>query len=375
MSIFKSKLDSFSILVPDGKYKLDDWENYTVHKVRGGNDGTIISTSAPSFYENGFDGVPYGFQWECKTTGRQQTTKGLSLMVNAKQLGKDYFQGVTKDNFEHLLKVVLEKIPDLTLSIDDVLKYGRIYDADICSDSMELNDELYSKFIKKLVTQADLLNVRGMNPNKKHNAFYINTRDTSSTDRPYFKIYRKRLEYMESKHQRFYLPEIKGVIENIARAEVQMRNQTMFKKYSNGIIQSNNVKSVVWGDYSMILENVFDFLFKQPVKDIISRKAPSMKNPCLLNSKDRELHSELSIFLGEQRKENMTLGELIKTDALVIDRMIMLKSSSERGATETSRKRREVKKRIDNIYYTYFDIKGEQSSIDLLDLFNEHIGV
>lgn len=158
----------------------------------------------------------------------------LTLTINAKQLKKDYFKGIT---FDTLPKIV-EYLHSIDLPItEDQLLYGELTDVDICFDT-SLSLELFPNVLKRFKEYIDASPKRDVGfkdwKGKDNKGIAFSSRNHCTTARPYLKFYSKYLDSISEVHKLFFETYQIEVPTDVFRMEFTIKNNEQFKYYKIG---------------------------------------------------------------------------------------------------------------------------------------------
>lgn len=147
-------------------------------------------------------GTYYKFWIEPQIIAKGQSDNFISVLVNSKHLGQDYFKGVTNDTVKELHKNIMDQNV-FKCSFDDFLK-ARYQDTDICFDfncDLEqfknlkdniLNSTLYADKWQRTDTQTN----NGIwAPSAPKGSTKIKPRDLATPKHPYIKFYSKEIDF------------------------------------------------------------------------------------------------------------------------------------------------------------------------------------
>jgi len=349
----KSKIDSLGLFLPLDMVDIKNVDDYTTIKINKGTGEELGETLPSMFFEE--KGIATSIKIETKPFGRAKMVQGVSFPINAKMLGSNYFDGVNSNNLRDVHGYLNSLSDDFSVSMDNLLK-ARASDIDFCCDGLEMSKTDFSSFKKELSVMCQSVGIMNYNPSKD-GQFYIQTRQTARDTTPFGKIYQKGFEYIGSKHQEEFFKN-SSKLENYTRAEVTMKNKAHLTRFSKGGIKNSNFLSVIEGDYSSIVSNVFEHYFVKSEQKMRTRMIVDTNK---IRGYDSLFYSQ---FLAELERCSLdnAVDELKLIDTIFYNNTIGVPL----GDARTRRTRR---KQIENIFYTYFcDEKGKQ-----IESFNNYI--
>lgn len=183
-------------------------------------------------------------------------TKYLALLLNSKILERDYLQGITKTNIKH----IYEKLNGIifNMSYSQFLK-GSPSDIDLKKDIRVESKEVFDSYTQELksFTKPTRNKKQGVNRISKpiNKGIEWNSREHSTSSRPFLKMYHKGIETNHGEHSAFfnkYIP--KSELENRARIEVTIKNKNQAKQYDIDISTLESLLSTPQDELHKVLE-------------------------------------------------------------------------------------------------------------------------
>lgn len=200
---------------------------------------------------------------QAKTIGT--TEEYLSILVNSKHLGKDYFKGITKDTVKQIYDNLME-LDFFTCSFDDFLS-ARYQDTDIAFDFNCVPEHF--EVLKENIVRSTLFPDLWARTSKQDNSgtwapktpANIKPRDFATPSKPYVKFYSKQIDF-ETKSNVFakHFNLISQSI-NIVRFEATIKNAKHKKLLK--IENLKTFKDLLNSDLHIILKDIFKRYFEK----------------------------------------------------------------------------------------------------------------
>ena len=181
------------------------------------------------------DGVPFRFNID-----NSFNEKKVVILINSKQLFKDYFSGITTDNIPFIYSKIIE-CEVINIDFDTFLQQP-IVDVDFKRDNIVGLDE-YHKSLEIIRNCSKLSKYKDDGCHTYANGIEFSVRKTSKyLSNPYFKIYHKEIELNENSTDfaNKYLKHID--YKNLVRLEVTVKNKKHFRSLG---VESNTLKDIL----------------------------------------------------------------------------------------------------------------------------------
>lgn len=153
----------------------------------------------------------------------------LTVLINSKQIGSRYFEGITKDTIKIAHKKIVE-LGILDCTLDDFFTYGFPTDIDFKKDHRLPLDE-YKELLKvcKIMTTASSSNDKGFRPHKLGISWSKRESNKYLTN-PFTKIYHKSTELINNSPE-FTTQYLNGIdFSDVFRIETTVKNRSHLKR-------------------------------------------------------------------------------------------------------------------------------------------------
>jgi hypothetical protein len=302
-----AKIDSFGISIPLDKTALtkDQLTNLIIDKSSG-----ELLREAPKKLKDSFNGISTLISLE-RYDLRYYKGDFLNIGINAKQLGRDYFQGINSDNINKILSYLNKRFM-LNISLKDLLR-SKVRDIDICKDSTLCEVSKMHLIVKEVYNLSKQLGINSNNVNRFRNNYtsfvgiQYSHRKGATKNLPFVKWYHKGYDLITQSNEfaTNYLPTNDAselaVYNNLVRVECTTKKADIKREFGN-----DTLMSVLSCNAEQIFKNKLDTYFgaKDKLKRVVMNKrelkASELKTLALINA----LHS-----LGKN------LDEIIKLSA------------------------------------------------------------
>ena len=242
------KWDSFRVEIPSHKVTnkshigkeliLSEKEN---GNVVGGDESPLVKMSIAEVEK----GVSYKFARTIAQTGLSSEER-YTIIVNAKMLGKDYFEGINEINIKRVYDYIISR-GILDFSYDDFLD-GYVYDADCCYD-VEAGPDVWNALcsrVKNSVLHEKEKYINHFTNQASNVGLALNTRDASTPTAPFIKLYHKGLE-LDSNSYEFNAEYIKQHGLKIGRMEYNFKRRKHFEYFGLEIKTLRDLLSIGTG--------------------------------------------------------------------------------------------------------------------------------
>ena len=204
MNEYNIKVDSAKISIPLHNCEIlhkelqDQFVLYKTNLETGVID-LVKEYTGDTFIKQTKYGTYYKIWIETQATKIGASDKFISILVNSKHLGKDYFKGITKETLPKLYEnIMLENI--FKCSFDD-FKKARYQDTDIAFDFKCTDDHF--DILKQNIKASTLFPELWTYTSKKNNSGIwtpatptnIKPRDYATPSKPYIKFYSKEIDF------------------------------------------------------------------------------------------------------------------------------------------------------------------------------------
>jgi hypothetical protein len=191
------------------------------------------------------EGITTRFAIEKQGSNGKSTREFLVILLNSKLLKSKYFDGITKNNIEHIFNELIA-FNIFKMEYQDFIDVSYCTDVDFKKDTV-IQMLVFQSSIKKLeqMTKPSVLKNQGCNPfNKPDNkGIEFSVRDTKRfISHPYFKIYHKQLE-LDYKSVEFSSKFLNNIdFSNVIRQEGTIKNAKHFRHLG---IKTNSLKDIL----------------------------------------------------------------------------------------------------------------------------------
>lgn len=222
-NLTKCSIDSLKIRIP--LYLLDSYDETIVRHTT-----TIITETGEIEKEFKKSCKPYWFphfKLEANIF-KVNSVNCLILLINSKQLGYSYFEGITLNTIKSIYDLSIEA-NIFNCSFDTFMR-AQVTDTDFKKDFPCIIDE-YKQMIRGLNLMGKSSSIRGRGVRKQPNDIGIefNSRISGSISFPFVKVYHKQIELQTNSidFSEYYLNEID--FNNIIRIESTVKDKRHFK--------------------------------------------------------------------------------------------------------------------------------------------------
>lgn len=259
VSTSEFQIDSFNIYIPIDKCDfVSESLFYTTEKHEVIKEtGQVIKTTdekTPYFYIEVAPNVELRYKrYKKKLIGSNaENQECLELLITAKHLLTEYFNGVRADNMVRIFNCIT-KLRDYSTGVEEekligityqnFIKYSEVLDIDFCRNGYITDSDVYLKGLKSIKKYSDLMTSGKSKARFKkdtdtqHYALYFGGKN----GRPELKIYWKCGELL-TKSAKFYNAYLKEYdITNLFRVEFNIPNNKVFKAIFNKPMTLKNV--------------------------------------------------------------------------------------------------------------------------------------
>ena len=230
----KYSVDSLKVRIPITRVKiLDESIREMVLKVSG-STGDILEEKANTKATRDADGIKTTFSIEQRAT-QYDTIQYLIILVNAKQLKEQYFDGIQIGNIADLHRYLIS-LGVVQFSLKELLK-GECTDIDFKKDFEATDEDVREAFDlmqKNSTPSADYDKGNKLFWKRDNKGLQFNKRETTKIKTaPFFKIYSKTLDLLH-KSNIFALAHFKEIPQNLWRMEFTIKNKKHLASFGHG---------------------------------------------------------------------------------------------------------------------------------------------
>jgi len=322
MQIYNTwSIDSLKIRIPLRKVKIeDDSLNEMIARVSL-SSGEVLETRENTKVARDERGIKTTFIIEQRAT-KFDTIPYLVILINAKQLGSRYFEGITKGNFILVFEYILSL--GVVWFDPNALLDAECTDIDIKKD-FEAFDVYMKEALKKMydntTPSADFDKGAKLFWKKDNKGLQFNKRETTKTlTAPFVKIYSKTLDLF-SKSNIFALAYLDEIPENLWRLEYTIKNKRHLEHFniSNTFgdlldLSQEQMEAISQTSLKAVLEHLVKDLIKVspdiPPKDLL------MVNSLIWHLDNGETLTRIKLYLlgslegGNRSKKAQYLDDL-----------------------------------------------------------------
>ena len=246
-------IDSLKIRIPLSKVTiLDEGLNEMVLRVSE-SSGEVLESTQNTKVNRDYEGIKTTFSieqratkrikkdFEVKDIGNEQrapefeTIAYLIILINAKQLGSRYFEGITQGNFIRLFEYLMDL--DVVGFTPYELLDAECTDIDIKRDFIATDEdmkEVLNKMHKNATPSSDYDKGSKLFWKKDNKGLQFNKRiSTKHLTAPFIKIYSKTLD-LNSKSNIFAMAHLENIPQNLWRLEYTIKNKSHLFRFDIG---------------------------------------------------------------------------------------------------------------------------------------------
>lgn len=263
--IYKPKIDSGKLSIPLSQCKIlrdsiNDMLNVTYTSMESGEVLEELEQRGKPYQVNNEDDGTYIRVWvEPQINykdGHAYSEMYLSVLINSKHLGRDYFKGITKDTLESLYNNIM-KWKLFECEFKD-FQTARFNDVDICFDFQcsKNNFETLKKNIKLSVKDESKFHSKSSKTNTGLYApTFRNPRGQATPGTPYIKFYDKDLD-LKTKSKTFGEKYLNGIdTSNLFRYECTIQSKKHMKRL--GLVEVRTFWELLSSDLHTICSQMF----------------------------------------------------------------------------------------------------------------------
>lgn len=237
-------IDSLKIRIPIEKTEIyHSGLNAVVMRVSQ-STGEVIDEKHETSIRSELDGVRTAFSVSKESVDGVRTATFLTILINAKMLGKGYFNGITTETIRTIYEYIMS-LNVASFTYDDFMN-GECVDVDVRKDFQAGDDEVRHAMerLKKNYIHRDKMDtgILEFKTRKRHTGIQFNKRTTTSfLTSPFMKIYSKYADAMDSKHYDFFKHHSISVPFDLWRVEYTIKN----KKHLRHVGMGNRLKDIL----------------------------------------------------------------------------------------------------------------------------------
>jgi len=206
--------------------------------------GEVISETMETSIRSEIDGVRTAFTVCKESLDGKRTGMFLTILINAKMLGKGYFNGITTETIQTIYSYIMD-LNVASFTYDDFMN-GECVDIDVRKDfqggDVEVNhamERLKKNYIHRDKMDTGILTFK---TGKRTTGIQFNKRTTTSfLTSPFMKIYSKYADAMDSKHYEFFRHHGIKIPHDLWRVEYTIKN----KKHLKHVGMGNRLKDIL----------------------------------------------------------------------------------------------------------------------------------
>lgn len=285
-------------------------------------------------------GITTRYGIEQQVGKNKQVNAFLVILINAKILGKDYFQGFTIENIPQVYKELMaQKV--VTFNLSDFLKNSYGTDVDFKKD-------VRCKQWDRVVNEMRTISKQSKQKNKGYSYFnqknnkgieWSTRKTTSYKSNPYLKVYHKEIE-LKNNSLEFKNEYLQGQnIDNLVRIETTIKNNAHFRYLG---LPENRLENIL-----SLTDEQKETIMQSALSKHLEPRINNLKNNNELKPMEKVLYGYINLSLDSGMSFERGKNLVLKT----ID-----------NKTERSRKR----KQLDEIYNKH--IKGSKNDLKSIEI-------
>ena len=211
----------------------------------------LLSESLETSVRSDLDGVRSAFSVVKESLDGRRSGTFLTILINAKMLGKQYFEGITMDTIGAIYNYIMNlRMVSFT---HEAFMDGECVDVDVrkdfqCRDESMVNvfTRLESNYISR-GNKIDTGHIPFRNKSRWHGLQFNKRTTTSFLTTPFMKIYSKHQDAMDSKHAEFFKCHGIKVPYDLWRVEYTIKNTKHLRHVGMGnrLVDILNTSQVV----------------------------------------------------------------------------------------------------------------------------------
>jgi len=230
-------VDSLKIRIPIQKVNIHhNGLNAVVMRVSQ-STGEIIDEKLETSIRSELDGVRTAFNVTKESIDGKRTGTFLTILVNAKMLGGQYFDGITMET----IRTIYGYIMDLNVASFTYVDFmdGECVDVDVRKDFQSDDTavgHVFSRLNKNYIHRNKIdTGIIPFKTGKRQTGIQFNKRTTTSfLTSPFMKIYNKHSDALDSKHHEFFKHHAITVPYDLWRVEYTIKNKKHLKHIGMG---------------------------------------------------------------------------------------------------------------------------------------------
>ena len=227
-------VDSLKIRIPITRVKILDESIRDIVARVSTSTGEILEEKQNTKASRDADGIKTTFSIEQRST-QFDTIQYLIILVNAKQLKEQYFDGITVNNVVQLHRYLMA-LEVVQFSLKELLK-GECTDIDFKKDFEATEEDMKGAFDlmqANATPSPDYDKGNKLFWQKDNKGLQFNKRETTKIKTaPFFKIYSKTLDLLH-KSNIFALAHFKEIPQNLWRMEFTIKNKKHLASFGHG---------------------------------------------------------------------------------------------------------------------------------------------
>ena len=262
-------IDSLKIRIPLSKVTiLDEGINEMVLRVSE-RSGEVLEAKQNTKVNRDSKGIKTTFSIEQRAT-EFKTVAYLIILINAKQLGSRYFEGITQGNFVRLFEYLMDL--DVVGFTPYELLDAECTDIDIKKDFIATDEdmkEVLNKMHKNATPSSDYDKGAKLFWQKDNKGLQFNKRvSTKHLTAPFIKIYSKTLD-LNSKSNIFALAHLDNIPQNLWRLEYTIKNKSHLFRFDIGNTLSE-LFDVTQEQFEAINQASLKAVLEHQVRDLVN---------------------------------------------------------------------------------------------------------
>ena len=206
--------------------------------------GEVLDEKLETSIRSEVDGVRTAFTVSKESLDGKRTGTFLTILVNAKMLGRGYFDGITMETIQTIYTYIME-LNVASFTYEDFMD-GECVDVDVRKDFQCVDLPMGDVFtrLKKNYIHRDKMDtgVLTFRTGKRDTGIQFNKRTTTSfLTSPFMKIYNKYADSMDSKHYEFFKHHGIKIPHDLWRVEYTIKN----KKHLKHVGMGNRLRDVL----------------------------------------------------------------------------------------------------------------------------------
>jgi hypothetical protein len=270
MNTYEIKVDSAKISIPLENCEIlhkELQDQFILYKtnLETGEIDLVKEYTGDTFIKQTEYGTYYKIWIEHQATKIGNSDKFLSILINSKHLGKDYFKGITNETLPKLYENIMSQ--NIFKCTFDAFKNSRYQDTDVAFD-FKCTDEHF-QILKQNIKHSTLYPELWTHTSKKNNSGIwtpatpsnIKPRDYATPSKPYIKFYSKEIDFIYKSIDFANYFNLHNEAKDIVRFEATIKNSKHKKLLKISHLKTFN--ELLNSDLKKIISDIFKRYFEK----------------------------------------------------------------------------------------------------------------